>query len=249
MEHTWLATAYRTVRKFCSSDQVSAFVTDACLCNPSRLQKPKLESSALAHKHGDGTNVFRVQDADPRFIISSGLPVTQDTVHANVTSISDDEQPAFQGWRDFYETDDELAFDEALRLVEQGQSVFLQGFGGTGRTFAAKEIARKCKALTCAYTHCAAQNISVEGCPGGTLHHCLHKYPAWSGVVIIDEVSQIPLALWAVIQKWLFPALRSYYWAIFAASLELPTIAGDRRRLTPTLRTRSFFDASAASIA
>ena len=31
MEHVWLATAYRTVRKFCSSDQVSAFVTDACL--------------------------------------------------------------------------------------------------------------------------------------------------------------------------------------------------------------------------
>ena len=58
-------------------------------------------------------------------------------------------------------------------------------------------------ALTCAYTHVAAQNISVEGCPGGTLHHCLHKYPAWSGVVIIDEVSQIPLPVWAVIQRWL----------------------------------------------
>ena len=36
------------------------------------------------------------------------------------------------------------------------------------------------------------------------MHHCLHKYPAWSGVVIIDEASQIPLALWAAIQKWLF---------------------------------------------
>ena len=129
MAHAWLATAYRTVRKFCSADQVSAFVTDACLCHPSRARKPKLESNALAHKHEDGSDVFRVQDAEPRLIISSGLPVTQDTAHANVTSISDDEQPAVQGWRDFYETDDELAFDEALRLVEQGQSVFLQGFG------------------------------------------------------------------------------------------------------------------------
>ena len=80
MEHVWLATAYRTVRKFCSSDQVSAFVTDACLCHPSRVQKPKLESGALAHKHGDGSDVFRVQDAEPRLIISSGLPVTQDQV-------------------------------------------------------------------------------------------------------------------------------------------------------------------------
>ena len=129
MEHVWLATAYRTVRKFCSSDQVSAFVTDACLCHPSWVQKPKLTSSAMAHTHEDGIDVFRVQDAEPRLIISSGLPVTQDTVHTNVSSISDDEQPASEDWRDAYATDDELAFDEALRLVNQGQSVFLQGFG------------------------------------------------------------------------------------------------------------------------
>ena len=53
-----------------------------------------------------------------------------------------DEQPSSSEWRDFFETDEEPAFDEALRLVKSGQSVFLQGYGGTGRTFAAKEIAK-----------------------------------------------------------------------------------------------------------
>ena len=89
---------------------------------------------------------FRVQDAEPRLIISSGLPVTSAPFQNRNLICScgaRDEQPASEGWRDFIETDEEPAFDEALRLVEQGQSVFLQGFGGTGRTHAAKEIANE----------------------------------------------------------------------------------------------------------
>ena len=90
---------------------------------------PKLESGALAHKHEDGSDVFRVQDADPRFIISSGLPVTKVSVFGDRLSCHEDlvkgsaewrDEPAFEDWRDFYETADEPAFDEALRLVEQG---------------------------------------------------------------------------------------------------------------------------------
>ena len=84
--------------------------------------------------------------------------------------------------------------------------------------------------ITTAYTHVAAQNISVEGCPGGTLHHCLHKYPAWYGVVIIDEVSQIPLALWAAIQKWLISGATFISGATCAANSELRIIVGDRQR-------------------
>ena len=48
----------------------------------------------------------------------------------------------------------------------------------------------------------ASQNIAVPGALCGTLHHCLHKSPCFSGVAIIDEVSQIPLVLWAAILKW-----------------------------------------------
>ena len=63
-----------------------------------------------------------------------------------------------------------------------GQSVFLQGFGGTGRTFAAKQIAKELleqkKQVVCtSYTHMASQNIAMPGAMNGTLHHCLHKLP------------------------------------------------------------------------
>ena len=110
-------------------------------------------------------------------------------------------------WKDFFETDGALASDEARRLVAEGQSVFLQGFGGTGRTYAAKAIARELlaqqKSVCCtSYTHMAAQNIAIPGAMNGTLHACLHKNPAFSGTVIIDEVIQIPLVLWAAVLRW-----------------------------------------------
>ena len=68
-------------------------------------------------------------------------------------SISPDERP----WND-YEA------DEVLRLVENGESVSLCGYGGTGKTFAAKRAAKRLLAkgkrvIATAYTHVAAQNI------------------------------------------------------------------------------------------
>ena len=48
----------------------------------------------------------------------------------------------------------------------------------------------------------AAQNIAIPGAMNGTLHACLRKNPAFSGHVIIDEVSQIPLVLWAAVLRW-----------------------------------------------
>ena len=110
-------------------------------------------------------------------------------------------------WQDFVETDSQPTIDRARELViGEGQSVFLQGFGGTGRTYAAKQIAKELleqkKQIVCtAYTHMAAQNIAMPGAINGTLHHCLHKLPAFKGIAIIDEVSQIPLVLRAAILK------------------------------------------------
>ena len=42
----------------------------------------------------------------------------------------------------------------------------------------------------------------------GTLHHCLHKYPCFNGVVVIDEASQIPVVVWAAVLRWLLSGAR-----------------------------------------
>ena len=101
------------------------------------MQRPKLEDCVLREEHKDGTKVFNVRDTEPRMIISHGLPVTDNCLKApsqtfwlkGIPAESETEQ-----WKDFFETDETPAFDEALRLVQQGEPVFLQGFGGTGRT-------------------------------------------------------------------------------------------------------------------
>ena len=85
--------------------------------------------------------------------------------------------------------------------------MFLCGYGGTGKTFAARTAAQQLMAaghrvIVTAYTHVAAQNIRVPGAICGTMHHCLHKYPCWREVVVIDEASQIPLIVWAAVLRW-----------------------------------------------
>ena len=85
-----------------------------------------------------------------------------------------------------------------------------------------------------AYTHVAAQTIAVEGCQGGTLHSCLHRWPARSGIIVIDEVSQVPLALWAAIQTWLISGATFICLGDFRGQFGLPTIGGGSRRLTQT---------------
>ena len=80
-------------------------------------------------------------------------------------------------------------------------------FGGSGRTYCANRIAsdllnRGNKVICTTYTHMATHNIAVQGCTNGTLHHCLHNNRGFRGYVIIDEVSQLPLVLWAAILKW-----------------------------------------------
>ena len=68
-------------------------------------------------------------------------------------------------WIDYFVDD---AMGEARAIVTRGESVFLQGFGGTGRTYAAraivKELLEQKKSVICtSYTHMASQNIAVQG--------------------------------------------------------------------------------------
>ena len=64
------------------------------------------------------------------------------------------------------------------------------------------------RAIVTAYTHVAAQNIRVPGAICGTLHHCLHKYPCFSGVVVFDEASQTPVIVWAAVLRWILSGAR-----------------------------------------
>ena len=67
-------------------------------------------------------------------------------------------------WQDFTETDNQPAIDRARELVLGGQSVFLQGFGGTGRTCTAKDIARRSDRVGNDYVYpCSSPNMAVEG--------------------------------------------------------------------------------------
>ena len=88
-----------------------------------------------------------------------------------------------------------------------GSSVFLNGYGGTGHTYATKLIVKELleakKTVCCtAFTHMASQNIAMPGAINGTLHHCLHRMPGFRGIAVIDEVSQIPIVLRAAILNW-----------------------------------------------
>ena len=64
------------------------------------------------------------------------------------------------------------------------------------------------RVIATASTHVAAQNIRVPGAANGTLHYCLHKYPCFNGVAVIDEASQIPVIVWAGIMRWILSGAR-----------------------------------------
>ena len=198
MELVWLSMSYRAARRFCEPNQITALFTDAVLCYPSKAQREKLTQAAQEPRHPDGSAVFRLKEAKPKAVCSTEAPVTEPF------AMDLEERP----WRDFHEGESGAASDELLRLVDLGESCFCNGYGGTGKTVAAKAVARRLldrgeRVLATAYTHVAAQNIRVEGARHGTLHHCLHKFPSFGGWVIVDEASQIPVIVWAAVLRWI----------------------------------------------
>ena len=121
MEHVFLAKAYHVARQFCEPRDISAFVTDALICHPSKAQHKRLEDAILSIKHPDDSNMFRVRETGGTVICMTEPPVTPDYSIENNAPI----------WQDFFETSDQSAQDKARQLViDEGRSVFLQGFGG-----------------------------------------------------------------------------------------------------------------------
>ena len=227
MEHVYLSMAYRATKIFCQPSQVSSFSTDAVYAHPSKCQKDKLKDAIMAIRHQDQSAVFRISDAPPRLVVTQhDMPIT---------NAFDADFDATQDWNDYAES-------ELQELVDKGHSVLLLGHGGTGKTYAAKAVAKASKkqVLCTAFTHTAAQCIATDGCHGGTLHHCLYRYPNWSGLIIIDEVSQIPLVLWAAIQRWMFCGAQFIYLGDFT---QFPPCFNRWRQtdITGTVEDAAFF--------
>ena len=124
MELVFLGMNYRTIRRFCEPKQITALFTDAIHCYPSRCQREKLKQAAEQLRHPDGSAIFRLRDTEPKAACTTQAPITEPF------SISLVQLP----WTEYYEA------DEAHRLVEKGESVFLCGYGGTGKTVCALSL-------------------------------------------------------------------------------------------------------------
>ena len=197
MEHICIARAWRIARKFAEPRYISACVTDAVVLNISNAQRKKLRVAVESQQYTDGTNIYRLRDTETCMICTTGPPTTEKF----------EIQPNNRTWAYHFESN--IPIEEVARsiILNDKKGVFLQGFGRTGRTYCAKRIAsdllnRGNKVIVQATRTWQPKYIVVQGCTNGTLHHCLHKNRGFRGYVIIDEVSQIPLVLWAAILKW-----------------------------------------------
>ena len=129
---------------------MSNFSTDAVYAHPSKCQKDKLKDAIMAIRHRDQSAVFKISDAPPRLVVTQhDMPIT---------NAFDADFDATQGWNDYAES-------ELQELVDKGHSVLLLGHGGTGKTHAAKAVAKASKkqVLCTAFTHTAAQCIATDG--------------------------------------------------------------------------------------
>jgi hypothetical protein len=54
----------------------------------------------------------------------------------------------------------------------------------------------------------APTNVQARNVGGMTVHRFLHKYVSYKGVIIVDEVGQLPLPLWAALSKYLHTGAR-----------------------------------------
>ena len=88
------------------------------------------------------------------------------------------------------------------RLCLKTLALYWWAWEAPEKTHLAKDVIQQLRDLghqveIVAYTHLAAQNIG--GC---TIRHFLHSHQAFSGILVIDEGSFVPVALWNELARY-----------------------------------------------
>jgi hypothetical protein len=89
-------------------------------------------------------------------------------------------------------------------VARKGRSAACLGLGGTGKSV----IIRRLHALVPESVVLAPTNVQARNVGGMTVHRFLHRYVSYSGLIIVDEVGQMPLPLWAALSKYLHTGAR-----------------------------------------
>jgi hypothetical protein len=186
--------------------------TDSVLFKPTRRAKDILgtlafKDLAVRDAFEDSRGARRLNEYHALPTHSSTLPVFRvDPAQEADPMKMEPSRPQRAGeYRHSYKTWQDLDKEEAKRRVLHGESLFVQGVAGTGKSHFVKECVEELVALgktvdIIAKTHTASSRVG-----GVTADHYVRRHILHGGmranVVFIDEVSQIETALWAQLNK------------------------------------------------
>jgi 5-methylcytosine-specific restriction endonuclease McrA len=186
MEHCFVADALELVRSLPGTVRLNMILVDGLW-----LQANKLQQRALKDRLGDKFSLKKPKDPRGRYHVVGdfALPVSEDPVP---------EVPAVR-WRRWTERRGLTAERAMVQLVvRKGRSAACLGLGGTGKS----AIIRRLQSMLPDCVVLAPTNVQARNVGGITVHRFLHRFVSYKGVIIVDEVGQLPLPLWAALLKY-----------------------------------------------
>jgi hypothetical protein len=195
MEHCFVADALALARGLPGTLRLNMILVDGLWLQCTKLQRRALEQRVKECVHPDGERKFAVKQRGAFPVVGDlPLPVSEDPVPV-VPEVR---------WRTYVER---RVSAEALMVqlvARKGRSAACLGLGGTGKSV----IIRKLQGLLRESVTLAPTNVQARNVGGMTVHRFLHKYVSYRGVIIVDEVGQLPLPLWAALSKYLHTGAR-----------------------------------------
>jgi hypothetical protein len=190
MEHCYVADALALVRGLPGTLRLNLILVDGLWLQCTKLQRRALEQRVRECVHLDGDRKFALKQRGAFPVVGDlPLPVSEDPVPA---------LPEVR-WRTYVERRWSAEALMVQLVVRKGRSAACLGLGGTGKSVIIRKLQRLLpESVTLAPTNVQARNVG-----GMTVHRFLHKYVSYRGVIIVDEVGQLPLPLWAALSKYL----------------------------------------------